>query len=296
MTTPMVALVVGTMNFGARTAPDEARAIVDSALATGLTHFDTANLYGDGAVETLLGQLLKGRPAHLTTKVGAWKKEGLSRQRVVAALDESLQRLQRDSVDVYLLHQPDPDTRLEETLMGLSQVLQTGKAKAWGFSNYPAWQAAQLISVARGVVPPPVQAQVLYNLVARQAEVEYPAFAKQAGFALAAYNPLAGGLLSGHSGPRLTANRFYRQRYGSSVLAQRALRIAAIGAEASLTPATLAYAWLSQRVDLIVCGPAIASHLDAAHEGLRTELSRATSQALEDLHLETVGTSASYAR
>src|SRR4051812_7928327 len=104
------------MNFGGRTPAPEARRIVDLAMDRGATFFDTANVYGDGESERLLGEALKGRreKAGIATKVGLLRRdgkpEGLAGARVVAALDESLKRLQTDYVDLYYLHVPDKTT------------------------------------------------------------------------------------------------------------------------------------------------------------------------------------------
>ena len=124
-------LTLGCMNFGKRTPEAEARAIADLAIERGVRLFDTANAYGDGESERIVGELLTGRRdrALIATKVGWWKKEGLGKARVIASLDESLLRLRTDHVDLYYLHVPDHETPIEDTLEGVAHVLESGKAR-----------------------------------------------------------------------------------------------------------------------------------------------------------------------
>lgn len=300
-------LAVGTMNFGRRTDAAEAQRIVDAALDAGLSTFDTANLYGDGDAERVLGQALGARRgrAQVWTKVGAWKGEGLSQARVVASLDESLGRLGCDAVDVYLLHAPDERTPLEDTLDGVARVLAAGKAKAWGVSNHASWQVLELrqLAQARGL-PPPAQSQVLYNVAVRQLEVEYFRFARRFGVRTAVYNPLAGGLLArAPSDPpparaRLVANGLYRKRYGSPALAAYARTLAALAAEEGRSLLELAYAWVAQRpgVDVVLAGPATHAHLLDAVRAVELVVSPALLARVDDAHRAFTGTDASYAR
>ncbi len=300
-------LAVGTMNFGRRTDAAEAQRIVEVALDAGLAVFDTANLYGDGEAERLLGRALGPRrgAAQVWTKVGAWKGEGLSRARVVAALDESLRRLGGDAVDVYFLHTPDAGTPLEETLDGLSRVLEVGKAKAWGVSNYASWQVLELMHLAdaRGL-PRPAHSQVLYNVAVRQLELEYFRFAQRFGVRTSVYNPLAGGLLARAptEAPapraRVVSNGLYRRRYGSPALAGFAQRLAALASAAGLSLLELSYAWLAQRpgVDVVLAGPATAAHLQDAVRAFAVPLSEELLAQVDDAHRAFTGTDASYAR
>jgi aryl-alcohol dehydrogenase-like predicted oxidoreductase len=300
-------LSVGTMNFGKRTPEPEARRIVERALEAGLTEFDTANLYSEGESERLLGRLLGARRAQvrLTTKVGVWKNEGLSPARVVASLDESLARLGTDFVDCYLLHAPDARTPLEATLDGVAQVLASGKAKAWGVSNFAAWQLGELnhLCAARSL-PKPVQSQVLYNLAIRQLDVEYFAFTRRFPIETAVFNPLAGGLLARDpdvarpKSARLETNPLYRKRYGASSLLELAREFRELASGAGLSLVTLAYAWLFARpgVDVVLAGPATVEHLDAALEARAVTLTPELTRRLDEVHRAFTGTDASYAR
>lgn len=295
------------MNFGKRTAEAEARRIVDRALDAGLTAFDTANLYAEGLSEQVLGRALADRRDRvtITTKVGAWKKEGLGVARVVSSLDESLARLRTDFVDVYLLHVPDHATPLEQTLEGLSTVLASKKARAWGVSNFAAWQLGELnyLCDARGL-PRPVQSQVLYNLAIRQLDLEYFAFTRRFPIQTVVYNPLAGGLLARDpSAPvpksaRLETNGLYRKRYGSQTMRAFAVKCAALASQAGLSLFQLSLAWVAQRegVDVVLLGPASEAQLTESIEAAEKNLPAELLAAIDAAHREFTGTDASYAR
>ncbi len=295
------------MNFGRRTPEAEARRIIDRALECGVTHLDTANLYAEGDSERIVGRALAGRREQvvLTTKVGAWKKEGLSAARIVASLDESLGRLGTDFVDVYLLHLPDPATPFEQTLDGLATVLASKKARAWGVSNFAAWQLGELnhLCDARGLARP-AQSQVLYNLAVWQLELEYFAFTRRFPIQTTIYNPLAGGLLARDpeaarpKNARLESNALYRKRYGSDAMNGFARRCAAIGKEAGLSLLELSMAWVCQRegVDAVLLGPATLEHFEAGVEAAAKTLTLETLTALDAAYRDFTGTDASYAR
>ncbi|MBM4780758.1 MAG: aldo/keto reductase [Archangiaceae bacterium] len=295
------------MNFGKRTAEPEARRIVERALDAGLTAFDTANLYNEGLSEQVLGRALGARreSVTITTKVGAWKKEGLGAARVVASLDESLARLKTDFVDVYLLHVPDHATPLEQTLEGLSTVLESKKARAWGVSNFAAWQLGELnhLCDARGL-PKPVQSQVLYNLAIRQLDLEYFAFTRRFPIQTVIYNPLAGGLLAREpSAPvpksaRLETNGLYRKRDGSETMRGFAMKCAALASQAGLSLFQLSLAWVAQRegVDVVLLGPASEAQLTESIDAAAKALPANLLAAIDTAHREFTGTDASYAR
>ncbi|AUX47393.1 aldo/keto reductase [Sorangium cellulosum] len=307
------ALVVGTMNFGGRTPPEEAERIVHRALDRGITAFDTANLYQDGASEQILGRALRGRRAEvqIATKVGLRrvrkKAEGLGREQVIRAVEESLQRLGADHVDVCYLHAPDPQTPVEETLAAIDALLEQGKILQYGVSNHASWQILEMIvrRDAEGKARPAVS-QVLYNALIRQLDIEYAAFARRYALATAVYNPLAGGLLTGrHAGPeaaqagsRFEDNRLYQRRYWSARMFELAASYAAVAADEGRSLLSLAYAWLAGRdvVDSILIGPAQAEHLDAAADAVARPLSPEAARRMDVLYRDHLGTDASYAR
>ncbi|WP_437966387.1 aldo/keto reductase [Sorangium sp. So ce260] len=306
-------VVVGTMNFGGRTPPEEAERIVDRAIERGITAFDTANLYQDGASERILGRALRGRRAEvqIATKVGLrrvrGKAEGLGREQVIRAVEESLGRLGTDRVDVCYLHAPDPETPVEETLAAIDALLDQGKILGFGVSNHASWQILEIIARrdAEGKARPAVS-QVLYNALIRQLDLEYAAFARRYSVATAVYNPLAGGLLTGrHAGPeaaqagsRFEGNRLYQRRYWSARMFELAASYAAVAADEGMSLLSLSYAWLAGRevVDSILVGPARAEHLDAAADAIQRPLSPGAARRMDALYRDHQGTDASYAR
>lgn len=307
------ALVVGTMNFGGRTPPDQAERIVHHALERGITAFDTANLYQDGESERILGRALQGRrtQVELATKVGLrrirGKAEGLRREHVLRALEESLVRLGTDHVDVYYLHAPDPETPVEETLSAIDTLLEQGKIRRWGVSNHAAWQIAEIFARRdAGAKARPAVSQVLYNALIRQLDIEYAAFAKRHSLATAVYNPLAGGLLAGrHAGPdapqagsRFEGNRLYQRRYWSAPMFALAEQYRVVAADVGMSLLELSYAWLAGRevVDSILVGPVREEHLDGAASACARALSPEVARRIDAIHRDHLGTDASYAR
>lgn len=305
-------IVLGTMNFGARTPAREAERLVALALERGVTRIDTANLYANGEAESLLGRTLGGARdrVYLASKVGARPvgraTEGLSRARVLAAVDESLTRLRTGHLDLLYLHVPDPSVPLAETLEALAELVACGKILAWGASNYAAWQLVELFATAREVgLAPPARAQQLYNALVRQLDVEYFAFAARYGLATEVYNPLAGGLLTGRHagleadrrGSRFWKNTRYERRYWNEALFARRAELESLAGSLGLTLVTLAYRFLLARgVAGVVVGPGTAAHLEDALGALTEPLDPAAMAAIDDLHTAWIGTDACYAR
>lgn len=301
------------MNFGKRTPEAEARRIVDLALERGVDVIDTANAYVDGESERIVGRAIKGRRdrVRVATKVGfgrvGGKPEGLARARVLAAADESLRRLDVDAIDLYYLHVPDHAVPIEETLDALHALVRAGKVKAWGVSNYASWQMLEMMHLADArELPRPVIAQQLYNLLFRQLDVEFFAFAKKYGVHTTTYNALAGGLLSGkhagvtapQAGSRFENNKLYQGRYWTEPMFQHVAGLEAIAREAGLSLLELAYAWLAGRagVDSILVGPATVAHLEDALAACEKELDDATRVAIDALHRRTLGTLSDHVR
>ncbi len=300
------------MNFGGRTSETESRAIIDRALARGLRHFDTANAYGSGKSERILGRALKGVPdAQVATKVGLLqlrgKSEGLAPERVLSAVEESLERLERPSIDLLYLHAPDRSTPIQETLSAVSRLLASGRVKHFGVSNYGAWEILELLLLcdAQKIPRPPIS-QVLLNLAIRQVEVEYLRFAATYRIHTTVYNPLAGGLFARNlsyraappPGSRFEAQRRYRDRYWSERFFSFADACRGLASEHGLSLVELAYGWLAFHpgVDSILAGPATVAHLDAAIDDTARRLDPQLVERIRALQSAFDGTDASYAR
>lgn len=301
------------MTFGGRTPRAEAERVVARALELGVTTFDTANMYENGASETILGAALGSRRdrVRVVSKVGAWRKgraaEGLSRARVLAAADESLARLGTDRLDTYVLHVPDPAVPIEETLSAIAELLEKQKILGWAVSNYASWQIVELYAAAKVLgLPKPARAQMIYNVLVRQLDVEYFAFARKYRLETEVYNPLAGGLLTPRhasptgdkSGSRFDKNGLYERRYWTASMFARRDELGALAASAGISLVSLAYRFLVGKPDVaaVVVGPASVEHLDAAHEGLAAKLPDDVAAAIETMHLAWTGTDARYGR
>ena len=199
---------VGCNAFGTRIDADRTQAVVDAAFEHGVTFFDTADSYGTGQSETLLGEALKGRRDEIViaTKFGM-DMHGVngddggrrgSPEYVRRAAEASLTRLGTDHIDLYQLHTPDPSTPIEETLGAMTELVKEGKVRAIGSSNLQAWQLvdADWISRTEGLESF-VTAQNEYSLYNRTAETELIPACLALGVGVLPYFPLAYGLLTG---------------------------------------------------------------------------------------------------
>jgi aryl-alcohol dehydrogenase-like predicted oxidoreductase len=199
---------LGTNAFGSRIDADQSRAVVDAALDAGVTLFDTADTYGVGASEEVLGAALGKRrdDVVLATKFGMDMKGGngpdwgarASRRYVRRAVEASLRRLGTDHIDLYQLHQPDLVTPIHETLEAMNELVDEGKVRYLGCSNFAAWEVvdAHWTATSEGLRPF-VSAQNEYSLYNRAAEEELVSALSRCGMSLIAYFPLAYGLLTG---------------------------------------------------------------------------------------------------
>jgi aryl-alcohol dehydrogenase-like predicted oxidoreductase len=306
-------IAVGSMNFGKRTSESESVRIIERALERGLVLFDTANAYNDGESERILGRTLRGRREQviLATKVGfgrvEGKPEGLSRERVLRAAEESLMRLQTDYIDIYYLHVPDYGTPLEETLSAMEELLAAKKIRHIGVSNYASWQILKIISICdkRGIERP-VASQVLYNLLIRQLDIEYFKFTREHPIHTTVYNALAGGLLSGRhdrsapvpAGSRFDKNRLYQGRYWTGRFFDLTEEYRALASDENMTLTDLAYAFLAGHpsVDSVLVGPASVEQLDIAIDACQRGISESGRARIDEIHKTFLGTDATYAR
>jgi aryl-alcohol dehydrogenase-like predicted oxidoreductase len=266
-------ICLGTMTFGDRTDATEARRIVDDAHAAGVNFIDTADAYGKGASEQIVGPAIKAnrRQWILATKVGNVMTAkphdgGLSRRWVLQACDDSLARLATDYIDIYYLHRDDVDTPIAETVGALGDLIRSGKIRHFGISNYRGWRIAEVVSEceAQGV-PPPVVCQPYYNLLNRMPEVEILPACDYYGLGVASYSPIARGVLTGkyvggavpeNSRVARKDNRMMETEFRKESV-DVAQTLTAHAEKTGRTPMQLALAWLwaNQIVTSVIAGP-----------------------------------------
>jgi len=206
-------LTLGSMMFGEQTSTEESLRIIDKAWDQGVNFIDTADVYGGGRSEEIVGEAIASRRNDwvVATKVGygpakgAPNASGLSRKHIFSGIEASLNRLGTDYVDIYYLHREDHDTPLEVTVSAIGDLLRQGKIRYWGLSNYRGWRIAEIVNVAQRMgVDKPVISQPLYNITNRMAEVEQITAAAFHGLGVVPYSPLARGVLSGKYAPDVT--------------------------------------------------------------------------------------------
>ncbi|HAA91015.1 MAG TPA: NADP-dependent oxidoreductase [Rhodospirillaceae bacterium] len=198
-------ICLGTMNFGDSTDPQGAASILDAAREAGVNFIDTADGYVNGKSEEILGELIKNDRDDwvLATKVGQAagsdkRKKGLSRKWMMEAVDASLQRLQTDYVDIYYMHHVDWETPLEESVAAMGDIIASGKALHWGFSNHRGWQIGELIRLCDMLgVSRPVICQPHYNAMMRLVETDILPACEYYGIGVNPFSPLARGVLTG---------------------------------------------------------------------------------------------------
>ena len=263
-------LCLGTMTFGLQCDESTSIAILNAAADAGIDFLDTADVYPIGGsldtvgrTEEIIGRWLRGRRDQvvLATKcvgrMGAkpWQ-QGASRRHIMEAIEASLSRLQTDYVDLYQLHSDDPTTPLDEALEALDRLVQAGKVRYVGCSNFLAYRLARALgrSDARGLARF-VSVQPRYNLLFRQIERELLPLCQEEHLAVIPYNPLAGGLLTGKhrgaanpaAGTRFTlgtAGKMYTERYWHQREFSAIESFSRLADEAGIDLATLAVAWV----------------------------------------------------
>ncbi|HEY1720360.1 MAG TPA: aldo/keto reductase [Magnetospirillaceae bacterium] len=196
---------LGANNFGWRIDTEATRKVVHAALDRGITFIDTADMYGDGQSEEMLGKALGShrKDVVLATKFAAafGGVEGGpfgSRRYIMSAVEDSLKRLGTDWIDLYQYHWSDPRTPMEETLRALDDLTRQGKIRYIGLSNHAGWQVVDAHWIARHLgLNAPVSCQDEYSLLVRGVERELVPAIRSLGMGLLPYFPLASGLLSG---------------------------------------------------------------------------------------------------
>jgi aryl-alcohol dehydrogenase-like predicted oxidoreductase len=270
--------------FGQGLREDEAFALMDAAWELGIDHFDTADAYGGGRSERMIGSWMQTRGVRptITTKtfnpMAAGADHGLAPERIARQLESSLDRLDLDSVDLYLAHEFDPEVPLAETIGAFEDLRKTGRIGAYGVSNF---DAAALESALAAGTPSAIQNE--HSLLARADEAEVLPLCSRTGVAYLVFSPLAGGWLTGKYrrgeafpvGSRMTQRPEPYAPFVSDGTFDRLERLEQFAGESGRSMAGLALAWLfaDPRVTQVVVGPGRPEHLAPVREALERPLS-----------------------
>jgi aryl-alcohol dehydrogenase-like predicted oxidoreductase len=205
-------ICLGTMTFGKQCDEPTSFAIMDTAIEHGIDFFDTADGYPMGgtfetlgSTETIIGKWLKGKRDKIVLATKCWvpmgrkpNDGGLSRKHICEAVEASLRRLQTDYIDLYQAHAPDPETPLDETLRAFDDLTRQGKVRYLGCSNFKAWLLASALWISdKHALARFDCVQPRYNILFREIENELLPLCHHNGVGVIAYNPLAGGFLTG---------------------------------------------------------------------------------------------------
>jgi len=235
-------------------------AVINHALEMGINYIDTADMYGQGRSEELIGKTVKGKRSQfiIATKFGfpmgdGPNESGASRYYIMKAVDASLKRLQTDYIDLYQVHLPDPATPIEETLRALNDLVRTGKVRYIGCSNFAAWQLCEALWISKvNNLHSFVTVQPRYNLLERQIETELVPCCQVYNIGVIPWGPLVGGFLTGKyrkgqeapAGVRLSEPYPLYDNIFTEANWNKLSKLEAFAAERGHKVAELAIAWL----------------------------------------------------
>jgi 1-deoxyxylulose-5-phosphate synthase len=301
-------ICLGTMTFGTNQwrpwvlNEPECRHFFQRAWDQGITFFDTADVYSEGASEEITGRALKHLGVTrdrfvLATKVGMpmgklANQKGLSRKRILQSCDDSLRRLGVDYIDLYQIHRWDGETPIEETLRALDDLVRAGKVVYLGASSMYAWQFAKMLFAADEIGARRfVSMQNHYNLIYREEEREMIPLCRDQGVAVNPWSPLARGFLTGlrrkqdfGDSQRAKTDDFAKDRYFQDNDFQVVENLVALSQRrGDATPAELAYAWLMHKAGVcsVAIGPTKVEQIDSSCGAVDLKLSAEELQFLE---------------
>jgi aryl-alcohol dehydrogenase-like predicted oxidoreductase len=271
---------LGGNTFGRYADAERTASILRRAIDLGVNLVDTADIYGAGASEELIGKALAGHrdEIYIATKVGmpfgeGPNETGSSRAHIIASCEASLRRLQTDHIDLYQIHQFDPETPLDETLSALDDLVRAGKVRYLGCSNYAAWQVVRSLWISdRRRLASYVSVQPEYNLLARDVERELLPCCEEMGLGVIPFFPLAAGVLTGKympgepppEGTRGHNNPNFARRLQPAAL-ETVQRLDAWAHERDHSVGELALAWLAAQpaVSTIIAGATRPEQVEA---------------------------------
>lgn len=268
------------MTFGESVFAPEVGEFVRTFLDAGGEELDTAYVYNEGKCEKLLGEVLPtlDYPCRVATKVNPRISGRLDGEAAYRQVNESLQRMRLSAVDTVYLHFPDPATPVFSVLQAMNELHKQGKFCELGLSNFPAWMVADVwhICYENGWIKPTVY-EGIYNPLTRKAEIELNDALNRFGMRFYAYNPLAGGLLSGRYGAytdkpedgRFTHRSNYQNRYWKKSFFDAVDLLKGACADGGLSLVEASFRWLShhsmldeKRGDAVIIGASKLSHLE----------------------------------
>jgi aryl-alcohol dehydrogenase-like predicted oxidoreductase len=280
--------------FGAGESEEKAFLIMDAAWELGINTFDTADAYGGGRSETMIGNWIRnrGQRPQITTKtynpMDAGEDRGLSHARVTRQIESSLGRLGVEHVDLYLAHEFDPDTPLEETVATFEGLVELGLTRTYGVSNVDANQLRSVLSIGR-----PAVVQNSYSLLDRGDEREVLPLCAEFDVGYTPFGPLAGGWLTGKyrrgelppPGSRMTLRPEPYEHLRTDQTFDALERFAQEAGRRDTDTATLAIAWLlaQPQVTAVIVGPRRPEHLEPAARALDLGLTQADAEELAAL-------------
>ena len=302
-------ICLGTMTFGYQCDQQTSFRIMDSAVERGVNFIDTADVYPvpvslerAGKTEEIIGKWLEGKRDRvvLATKcrmpMGSRPNDGgLSRKHILEAIDASLRRLGTDYVDLYQVHSPDPETPIEETLRALDTIVESGKARYIGCSNFPAWELGRALWTSdRLGVARFDSVQPRYNLLFREIENELLPLCADQRIGVIVYNPLAGGFLSGkhrHGAPPADNTRFavagklYMDRYWNDHAFEAVRRLSEFFAPRDKSLLHVALAWVLARAEITsaIVGATSVEQLNESLSGYEISLDPEEMAACDDV-------------
>ena len=303
-------LCLGTMTFGLQSDEGTAVAILDRAAEGGIDFIDSSDSYplgGDlstrGITEEILGRWLKGKRDRFIVATKCFAPTGPapfdagnSRKHIMAAIDNSLRRLQTDYIDLYQLHGYDRQTPIDETLGVLDDLVRSGKVRYTGCSNFLTYQLVRAIGRSETLRLARFDSvQPRYNLLFRQIEREMLPFCLEEGVGVISYNPIAGGLLSGkHSqsgsppeGTRFTlgtAGAAYQDRYWHDPEFDTVEELREMAKQAGVSLVTLSVAWVmaNKAITAPIIGASRPEQLDASLAAAEFKLDEGLKDRLDD--------------
>lgn len=276
---------------------DVARPFIREALEAGINFLDTANVYSGGESERIVGRAVKdfARREDVVLATKAFfpmsdkpNDRGLSRKHILASVDASLERLETDYIDLFVIHRFDPETPIEETVETLDAVVRAGKVRYLGASSMHAWQFMKLLAFQRhNRLASFISMQSQYNLITREEEEEMIPLCREEGIGLTPWSPLARGLLAGSRKAktlRADTDEQVAQWYdGRAEVDDAVTALQSIAAARGIAPGQVALAWVLARpgVTSPIVGLSKPHHLPDALEALSLELSADEIAALE---------------